>query len=219
MKNYNSSGIPYRHRFTTETTFNPIFYKNDHRINTEISSGTYQSLSWTRLTFQSPKPRRNRRSILGENLLNILSGQRAQKKYARAIRRKFYRKQVFFVNVNLNDDDENKKSTLKKLLTHLYFKTMERRRHRAILFGTLGWDSSAKMLRSFMRRRRRGSQKYFGLFRRAMKTSTAFSTNMKKILNQIWQTNTKSKSSFKSVMAAVVETNTKNKPTFQMFLM
>lgn len=215
MKSYNTSGVPGHLRSSTATTFNAIFYKNDRKINTEIASGTYSSLTWTRLTFQSLQTTRHRRSILGQSLLAILNGQRAQKKYARAIRRKNYRKQVFFVNVDLKDSDVNKKDTLNKLLSHLYYNVMGRRRYHVILFGTVGWEITERMLSSYMKRRRRGSDVYFSLFRRAMANSNY---RMKNLVNQIWQTYTKSTSTFKSVLSAVVHTETRNQPTFSTFL-
>lgn len=214
MKNYNVSGVP--DNFRSIPSFNPIFYKKDRNIDTEIASGTYSSLTWARLTFQAPTTR-HRRGVLSQNLLAILSGKRVQKKYARAIQKKFYRKQLFFVNVDIADKDSSKKKTLYKLLSHLYFNVMERRRHRVILFGTVGWKSSAQMLSRYMRRRRRGSKVYFSMFRRAMTTSSPASKRMKNINNQIWQSNMRSRS-FRSVLSAVVHTETKNKPTFSMFL-
>lgn len=214
MRKYSASGIPRNLRMTSTSKFNPIFYKKSRTLDKDVKSDTYKSLTWAKLTFQVQQYRRRyRRGVLSENLLAILSGKTRQKKYARGIRPNYYRKQMYFVNVNLDSKDENKKRTLYKLLSHLYFNVMDRRRYRVVLFGTVGWESSARMLENFMRRRRRHI--YFSMFKKAMGESTL---GKRGLLNQIWQSNTFTSRGFKSVLSAIVHTETRNKPSFSMFL-
>lgn len=213
LKKYDATGVPNDVRSTSKT-FNPIFYKKIRNVKTEVKMGTYGSLTWARLMFHVQQNRRYRRGVLSQNLLAILTGKTRQRKYARSVRKNYYRKQMFFANVDLDESDPTKKKTLHKLLHHLYFKVMDRRRYRVILFGTVGWESSTRMLSNYMRRRRRGSSVYISLFRRALKTSNS-SSGMRDIMNQIWQSNV---SSFRSVLTAVLDTKTRSKPTFSMFL-
>lgn len=213
LKRYNASGIP--ENPSHSASLNIIFYKNDRNVIQEVKKGNYKSMAWSKMTFQAyGNRRRYRRGVLADNLLAILSGQSRPKKYARAIRGNFYRKQVFVVNLDIEDSDEVKEKTLHKLLSHLYFNVLGRRRHRIILLGTFGWQKTLLKLRNFLRRRRRGSRTYFSMFRNALGSSVLSSTNG--VINQIWMSNMRR--SFRSVLSAIVETRTENKPSFSMFV-
>lgn len=159
--------------------------------------------------------RRYRRGVLSSNLFAIFKGKNTLKKYARIIRERFHRK-IYFVNINVHENDENKDKVLKNLLWHFYKHVTDRRRYRVVLLGTVGWSECLHTLQNFLKRKRRG--RYYTMFKSAMSYPRSKSVMMNSIVNQIWMSNVGG--GFRPILSAVVNTEneTKRQPTFGVFM-